>query len=151
MITAKINTATAEDFTVLDSADNPLAGITLTEFTYKLYNPTGNESVLTVTFTELGDGNYRASFTPDAVGIWYLVVYHPTHFTTGKADTIQVSNYGLDDLWMLKDVYDTETGNWKLDEDNSEMIFYRQDGVTELMRFTIYTNAAGNPIRRVKQ
>lgn len=145
MITAKINNSAVEDFSVVDSADNAVSGITLTEFTYSLYDPTGAASALIVTFTELGDGHYRASFTPDVIGNWYLIVYHTTYFSTGKAGTIQVSEYDFNDLSMLKTVYNVEVGKWEIF--GTQMIFYNEDD-TELMRFDLYTDGSGNPIKR---
>lgn len=149
MITAKINEVTAEDFSVLDSADNAVSGIDLGNFSALLYNPSGGISALTVTFSELGNGHYRASFTPDVVGIWYMVVYHADYFPTGKAGTIQVAEYDFNDLSMLKTVWQTETGKWEITETSPPYMIFYDENVVELMRFELYTDSDGNPIKRV--
>ena len=73
------DTATAVDFLVVDSDGlTPVTG--LTGFTPKLYNPSGAEvsGSITVTTSELGDGWYRSSLTPNATGKWALSVAHAT-------------------------------------------------------------------------
>lgn len=81
-----------EDFTVTDTAGNRIPNIDSTAFTYNIWDDNGDEvsATVPVTFTELGFGSYRSSFTPNAIGDWYLIAYHDTYFPWGKADTIQV-------------------------------------------------------------
>ena len=96
----KINTEIIDDFTVLDLTGVRKSGITLTDFTKKLYNSTGTEvsGTITVTITELELGNYRASFTPNVIGIWKLVVTHATYFPQGKENDYIIYNEDFDSL-----------------------------------------------------
>ncbi len=112
MILGKKDEVVREDFTVVDERNELVSGITLTEFTYKIYDNTGNDvsGSISVTFSELGNGNYRAAFTPTAIGTYYLVAYHTDYFPSGKADNIQVYDEDFDsinnDLWdsLLDDI-----------------------------------------------
>jgi len=92
-----------EDFTVTDTAGNRIPGIDSTAFTYHIFDDTGAEvsATVPVSFTELGFGNYRSSFIPNATGDWYLIAYHDTYFPWGKADTIQVFENTFDTLVPL--------------------------------------------------
>jgi hypothetical protein len=89
-----------EDFTVTDTAGNRVPGIDSTAFIYNIWDDTGTEvsASVPVTITELGFGSYRSSFTPNATGDWYLIVYHNTYFPWGKADTIQVFTNTFDSI-----------------------------------------------------
>jgi hypothetical protein len=86
---AVVNKLVQEGFTV-NRRRRLITGIPISEFTYTLYDPTDALSAITVTINELGSGNYRADFTPNIVGDWYLVVYHPRYFPWGKANGIKV-------------------------------------------------------------
>lgn len=86
---AVVNKLVQEGFTV-NRRRRLITGIPISEFTYTLYDPTDALSAISVTINELGSGNYRAEFTPDVVGDWYLVVYHPRYFPWGKANGIKV-------------------------------------------------------------
>ena len=102
-INGKINVAMVDDFTVLDLSENRKSGITLTEFTKELYNPSGTEvsGSITITITELGNGNYRASFTPNAIGIWKLNVFHPTYFPKGQEGTYKIYTEDVDSSTLV--------------------------------------------------
>lgn len=86
---AIVNKIVKEGFTV-NRRSRLIPGIPLSEFTYSLYNPSDTLNPVSVVFRELGGGNYRAEFTPNTVGDWYLVVYHPRYFPWGKANGIKV-------------------------------------------------------------
>ena len=99
MLMCKVGEVCHEDFSVTDSSDNLVPGITLSEFTYNLYNPAGVEATsILVTFDELGNGHYRANFVPDGVGVWMLIVYHSSYFSYGKSGTIKVYNSDFDTI-----------------------------------------------------
>ena len=86
---------------------------------------------------------HAASFTPDAVGIWYLVVYHPTYFPAGKRGTIEVYAEDFDTLGVdLSFLIDIEGGRWRII--GNQMIFYRSDNSTEIARFNLF-DASGTP------
>ncbi len=88
-----VNEPINEDFTVVDSNLILVTGIPLIEFSYNIYNPAGSEvsATLPVTFSELTNGNYRTTFTPDVIGDWYLFIYHAVYFPWGKTSNIDVA------------------------------------------------------------
>ena len=83
-----------DNFIVFDDDNNIVTG--LTTFTKKLYNPNGIEVAnisggIPVTISELQDGLYSVSFTPDIYGNWELIVSEPTYFPDGKIGHYNVS------------------------------------------------------------
>lgn len=102
MILGVINKPVDEHFTVSDRNGNLISGIDSSSFTVHVYNPLAVEVTPSVSgfFTELGDGNYKYTFTPDMNGIWYAIVTHPLYFPWGKTDDIQVYD---GDLTMIYD------------------------------------------------
>jgi len=90
-----------EHFTVSDSNGNLISGIDSTEFTVHVYDPTDAEVTGSVSgfFTELGDGSYKYTFTPNLNGIWYVVVTHPTYFPWGKTDDVNVDESSMTDIY----------------------------------------------------
>ena len=145
---ARVNQSVTEDFSVLDLNNDLKPGIALIEFNALLYDPDGNASGITVTFAELGNGHYRATFTPDAIGQWFLVVTHATYFPWGKAGAIEVFENDFDtlgtDLELIKQV---ESGRWKII--NNQMIFYGDDNLTELFRMNLYDSAGAPTMENV--
>jgi len=143
MILGRTGQVVKEDFTVVDDADAPIPGIDTGEFTHKLYTPAGAESVLPVTYLELGSGSYRLSFTPDTAGVWYLIVYHGTYFPRGKIGTVEVYDSDFDtlgvDVTFIKDI---EGGRWRIV--GNQMIFFKEDGITEVARFNLF-DESGTP------
>ena len=138
-----------EDFSVLDLSGSLISGITLSEFSADLFDETGASSGLTVTFSELGNGHYRATFTPNDPGIWYLVVYHATYFPQGKAETVRVYDTDLDVIAGLAEaVRDIEYGRWAIVSD--QMIFYKADNTTEIARFDLSYDTNNIPIERTR-
>ena len=92
MIHGERNVPVDENFTVSDNSGNLISGIDSTAFTVHVYDPTDAEVTGSVSgfFTELGDGSYQYTFTPNLNGIWYVVVTHPTYFPWGKTDDVKV-------------------------------------------------------------
>ena len=92
------NQTVIEDFSVI-SAGAPIIGLIDSDFTKSLYNPSAAEvsSVTTVTISELGNGDYRATFIPDAKGTWYLVV-KDNILDRSQGGTIQVYDNTFDTL-----------------------------------------------------
>jgi len=95
-----VNSPVKEDFTVTDSEGNAITGLVDGDFTKKLYDPDGNEvsSTIGVIITELGNGNYRAQFTPNVTGAWYLIIYHSTYFPWGKANSLLVEETDINSI-----------------------------------------------------
>ena len=101
MIQGVLNEPVSEHFTVADTDGNLIPGIPPAQFTLYVYNPSGSEVSGSVSgsIAELGSGNYRYVFTPNADGTWYVNATHPTYFPWGKADDIQVFSGDLSDIY----------------------------------------------------
>lgn len=156
---AKLDTAISSDFTVTDEANDRVSGILPGAFTAHIYDPSGALIVpATVSFaiTELGNGHYRVTYTPDSLGTWMVTVYHATYFPWGKAEDFLVYRYDISGIaaqvWEeLEADHDTantfgalvafinaiEGGRWKIDETTNQMIFYKEDNTTEIARFNL--------------
>ncbi len=89
-----------EDFTVTNENSERVLNLTNSDFTKHLYDPDGAEINTTnpIIITELGHGHYRASYSPDKVGQWYMAIYHSVYFPWGKTGTISVSSYNVDSI-----------------------------------------------------
>ncbi len=103
MIFGRVGTTSHEDFSVANSNGDLVPNIDSTAFTQHLFNHNGSEisTSIPVNITELGYGHYRASFTPNNVGIWMLSIYHSAYFPSGKTGTIQVFNNDFDTMTTL--------------------------------------------------
>jgi hypothetical protein len=91
----------SEHFTIVDSNDNLVAGVDPASITLFVYNPSGTEVSGSIggSISELGNGNYKYTFTPDVVGTWYVVATHPIYFPWGKTDDVQVFNVDIDSVY----------------------------------------------------
>lgn len=87
-------------FEVLDADDNLVTGLVQGSFTVELWDPTDTEvsGSISVTITELANGNYKTEFTPNAVGHWLLVIKHATYFPYGKREDYHVFAQLFDDI-----------------------------------------------------
>lgn len=103
MILGTVGSAVNEDFSVVAPNLSLVSGLTTVDFSFHLFNTTGVEvsSTVPVSVVEMGNGHYRASFTPNEKGTWYLVVYHTNYFPQGKGANVQVYNRDLDDVSAL--------------------------------------------------
>lgn len=139
----KIDTVVYDEFSVVDSDGNPVTGLTNTDFTKELYNPSGTEvsGTVTVTISELGGGLYRVSFTPNVVGEWALNIFNATYFTGGQSSNYQCVT------GVVMDIYNIEYGRWKVIGD--QMIFYKPDGVTEIATFDLKDLAGATTMQNV--
>ena len=101
MILGVINKSVDEHFTVSDKNGVLISGIDSSAFTVHVYDPSAVEVTPSVSgsFTELGDGSYKYTFTPNVNGTWYAVVTHPTYFPWGKTDDVQVYDSDLTDIY----------------------------------------------------
>lgn len=89
----KTGVAIRSYFAVYDSSDAAVTGLLDGAFT-KLLSKDGATSAVTVTISEVGSGIYAASFTPNGVGAWDLVVRHATYNARGWEETYDVSTDG---------------------------------------------------------
>lgn len=128
----KINVICYDEFSVEDASGNPVIGLVNGDFTKYLYNPTGTEisGSIPVTVTGLGNGLYRLSFTPDTLGSWAVQIVNALYCHWGKHGNYFCVSNSLDDLVSI------ESGKWKIV--NNQMIFYKEDNITEIMRFNLY-------------
>ena len=92
-----------EYFTVSDSSGNLISGIDSSAFNIFIYDSTSTEvsNIIGGYFTDLGDGNYKYSFTPNMNGIWYVVVTHSIYFPWGKTDDIYVDTENLSGIYDI--------------------------------------------------
>ena len=83
-------------FWVFDSSNAAVTGLTQSNFTIALdYN--GVASSVAVTIGEIGSGIYYYTFTPDAIGYWYLRITNATYNPRGwdeDFDVVQVGGSG---------------------------------------------------------
>lgn len=129
-----------EHFTVADSQGNLISGIDSSAFTAYVYNPTDAEvsSSVSGSFTELGDGNYKYTFTPDVVGIWYVNVTHAIYFPWGKNDDINIDSANLTDIYeVVIRTLGLTHHNLYIDEP-----VYGDEGSLISARVRIYSNSA---------
>lgn len=79
-----------DSFMVTDADGAIVTGLVNGNFTKYLYNPSDADvwGAQGGTITELGNGAYKVTFTPNAEGTWTLVITHATYFPAGK-----VANY----------------------------------------------------------
>jgi len=102
MILGVINQTVDEHFTVSDKNGNLISGIDSSEFTVYVYNPSGTDvtNLVSGSFSELGDGNYKYTFTPNVNGTWYINLVHPTYFPWGKNDDDQFYDNDLSSIYQ---------------------------------------------------
>ncbi len=139
----KIDTILYDEFSVVDSDGNPVAGLTDGDFTKELYNPSGSEvsGTVTVTVTELGTGLYRVSFTPSIVGEWALNIFNATYFVGGKSNNYQCTT------GVVMDIIKIEYGRWKVVGD--QMLFYDDDDTTVIATFDLKDLAGAATMQNV--
>lgn len=134
-----LNQTLDEHFTVYNECNSLVSNIDSTAFTVYIYDPNGNEVSSTVGggFVNLGNGNYKYQFTPNLLGTWYVVITHPTYFSFGKADDIQV--YSGD----LTGIYDTVIRTLGLVHSNIfiDQPVYDENGNLISARVRIYSDA----------
>lgn len=140
MVLGVINKPVDEHFTVSDTNGNLIAGIDSTAFTVHVYNPSSVEVTASISgfFTELGNGSYKYTFTPNSNGTWYVVVTHPVYFPWGKLDDVQV--YDNDISAIYNDVVKTlglVHHNFYIDDPT-----YDENGNMIAARVRIYSDAA---------
>jgi hypothetical protein len=102
-----------DDFFVLDPTTSArVPGITSTGFTRSLHNPSNTEvsGSIAVSIAELGNGDYRLSYTPDTKGLWKVSVFHAIYFSAGKTNNHQIYNVDIDSIYT-----DLGTVNDKVD------------------------------------
>jgi len=110
---------------------------------YRLYDVTGSLSGSRITGSVgevlSGAGIYSASvhFSDNFVGhvLWDTGEATPTYATEDVDNTIRTS---------MDFTRDISAGRWKMDKATNQMIFYKEDNVTEVARYNL-TNENGAP------
>jgi hypothetical protein len=140
MILGKLGEEVKEEFSVLDNTNTLVTGIPLDEFSAHLFDPSDNEvyDSTSVSFIELGHGHYRVIYTPNQIGNWMLIVYHPTHFPWGKSNTIQVFANDFDSIaMMLQKILGLVQENFSVDN-----TIYDENNNLTSSRVRIYTDSS---------
>ena len=103
MILGKLSEPVHEDFSVTDVNDALVPNIDSTAFTYHIFDDNGDEVSATapVSIIDLGYGHYRATFTPDSIGMWMLAIYNASYFPWGKTGNIQIFASDFDSMVSL--------------------------------------------------
>lgn len=140
MILGRTGVVISDDFSVTDQNNDLVANIDSTAFTVHLFNNIGNEvsGSIPVTISQMGHGHYRAQFTPNAIGLWMLAVYHATYFPWGKTNNTQIFANDFDSISVVL------TRILGLTQENFYIDNTTYDPANNLIasRIRIYSNAA---------
>lgn len=92
-----------EHFTVSDSDGNLISEIDSSSFIVYVYDSDNLEVANSVNgyFINLGNGSYKYSFTPNKIGVWYVVVTHALYFPWGKSDDVYVDTEDLSGVYDI--------------------------------------------------
>lgn len=85
-----VNTLVRGTLVVYDSTDTPVTGLTDGSFT-KFAALNGADNSITITVTEIANGRYGYSFTPNAVGYWHILIRNAANNPRGWSDEFDVS------------------------------------------------------------
>lgn len=161
MNTIEKDEVVTDSFIVTDDEGTIVTGLVNGNFTKYLYNPSDSEvwSGQGGTITELGNGAYKITFTPNAEGTWILMITHVTYFPAGKvanyqcfddpfAKTTEIVDGLLDEVINSSNHFTTDTvgetltilrglvqQNFMLDE-----TVYNADNLLTSGRIRIFTN-----------
>lgn len=111
------DTITYDGFIVINEDGNPVTGLLDGNFTRKLYDPDKSEvsGTISVTISEIGNGLYNVSFTPNKLGNWVLVVYHSTYFPWGKGDNYECVEFVTNNVMeLLKRILGLSQENYRI-------------------------------------
>jgi hypothetical protein len=100
----KVNTLVETEFDVFDIFNVPVLGLVNGDFT-KFLSLNGVNNVIVVTVTEVANGRYNATFTPNAVGYWCLTIRNPTYNERGWTEGFDVTVSGPDLGVFVVDTY----------------------------------------------
>ena len=100
-------------FEVYDSSNAPVLGLVKADFTVLLaYEGAG--SAIAVAVTEVGNGRYLYSFTPNAAGDWYVSIRHATYNARGWSDEFQARSGGSSAGGVFRWMYENAEEDGKL-------------------------------------
>lgn len=141
MVLGVVDSNVYENFSVVNECGSMVAGINTSEFIVDIFNPAGVEvsSTINTVITELSNGHYRIGFVPDQPGLWYLTVYHQSHFPWGKSGEINVYKNDIDGISEgINRVLGLGQENYCLD--NTEYTEYKGTKLLTNGRIRIYSN-----------
>lgn len=137
---ARLGEVIYQSFTVTDETDALVTGLTDGDFTRHLYDPDRNEvsSTISLTVSAMGNGHYRAQYTPDKKGMWYMALYHSVHFPWGKTGETQVYDNDFDTIGVdLARALGLMQENYFLDQTQ-----WNADGYMTSGRIRLYSDSA---------
>lgn len=108
----KVGNLIETEFTVYDSLNAPVTGLTNSDFT-KLLSINGTDSAIPVTVSEIGNGRYEAFFTPPVVGDWYLVIRNTTYNQRGWDESFDVT---IDGQFSVEEIIEGDIGSYSIYE-----------------------------------
>lgn len=88
-----VNEPVSGIFVVYDYLHAPVTGLLSSAFTIYL-SFDGSSVSNVVTITEVGNGRYLYTFTPDMAGEWYILIIHPTYNPRGWDDEFEAEESG---------------------------------------------------------
>lgn len=126
-------------FSVFDSSNLPVTGLTNSSFTKLLVNPNNDiDTATTISISEIGQGFYSIMFIPSIVGTWFLNLKHDTYFPYGKSCTYKVLNNDCDSLSVsLSRLLGLTQENQYIDN-----MTYNSDGNMTSSRLRIYSDSS---------
>jgi len=128
--------AIVDYITVYDSNDTAVTGLVDGNFT-KYAAVDGVTDALTVTVTEIANGRYKVSFTPDAVGRWQVLVQHATYQPRGWEGIYDVVTATEIDFLEGDETIDTAVTPW-------DQVVKLKGGATEILRKELRTAASAD-------
>jgi hypothetical protein len=101
----KVSTTVRSEFEVFDSSNAPVLGLVTGDFTI-LLSANGVDvpvpGTIVVTITEVGNGRYSATWTPNASTFWDLTIRHATYNKRGWSEGFDVN---ADGVWTINDLF----------------------------------------------
>lgn len=132
-----VNVARTTMFRIVDSAGAGVTGVVNGDVTKRLYK---NQvaSAVTVTVTEVANGNYKVSYTPDTADAdWDLFLTHATYGGAGWHDSIRCVTALAHEFAEMDETIDTTTTPW-------DQVGKRKATATEILRKKLKTAASAN-------
>lgn len=140
MKTIKLGDTVIEDFRVSNSYHIGVTGLGIGDFEIKIYDGNGIDrtSVITVSLSELTDGNYRILFIPNSYGDWSVYIKHTLYFPYGKAASVRVTDYNIEDIGdMIKRILGLTQENYYV----TDTVYDASDNLTS-STIKIYSDSA---------
>lgn len=132
----KVSTLVRAELVVYDSNNDPVTGLVNGDFT-KLLSKDGANSGVAVTVTEIANGRYSVTFTPNATGVWAVLVRHATYNKRGWQEIFDVTTDGVISI--------ADASDGLLDRANGIESGYTLRQVLRLVASILLGKASGGP------